>query len=56
MAKLTMTIEVTDELDIKGLTDPHEVAEDLVSAYQDVADHNPDGFSEVTFVSAEWVA
>ncbi len=54
MATLIMKIEVTDELDIQALTDPHEVAEDLVAAYHDIAGRNPDTCFDVEFVSAEW--
>jgi hypothetical protein len=49
--KLTMTIDVDDTVD-PTLTDPHEVAEDVVARYQEHQRVNPG--PEVTFVSAEW--
>jgi len=54
MAKIIITLDVTDELDIKALNDPHEIAEDIVALYQEHACANPSQAFDVTFVSAEW--
>jgi len=49
--RLVMVIDVPDAR--PELTDPHEVAEDLIEVYDENRSHVVESF-EVHFVSAEW--
>lgn len=53
MTLLTIVIDTKDDGDLDPtLVDPHEVAEDVVHAYNESARAN--GEMQVDFVSAEW--
>lgn len=50
--RLTIVIEVPPRVGLPENVDPHEIAEDLVIAYNDDAEAN--GCDPITFIAAEW--
>lgn len=51
--RMTMTVEVPDDIDATT-TDPHEIGEEMVIAYNDDLRANYRNAEQVAFVGAEW--